>query len=73
MRKVAILSAFALSCCGPSREELARGQLLDAKGSEKVHLSGIGVVKIDSCEYVFYNPGYRSGVSIIHKANCKNH
>lgn len=34
------------------------------------------VQKIDGCEYIIimsYSGGQQSGVSIIHKANCKNH
>jgi len=82
MKQLTIIAALILTSCGPSREEMLRNP--DAyitkdgkfKNPDKLEPestpSGINTHTIDGCEYITYHR-FGPGVSIIHKANCKNH
>ncbi len=73
---LAIGILFTIASCGPSKEELERRQRLGTESPEKAYSysdtpTGISVIKIDGCEYVYCEVS--EGVSIVHKQNCKNH
>lgn len=37
------------------------------------YTSGVNLIKVDSCEYVFYRPSLNDGgAAIVHSGNCHN-
>ncbi len=83
MSLIFITLSVNLFSCGPSREELLAKGEIDKYGNRiesnsaqrqiatcRQVASGITIHIIDSCEYILVCD---NGVSIIHKANCKNH
>ena len=75
MKKLLLFIAIYLTGCGPSKEEKERQARLGKPSNSATvlssHASGISVIEIDHCEYVYCEVVY--GVAIVHKANCKNH
>jgi len=68
MKKVAVILTFLFGC---NESETQKQQNVKVYGSMSLDIK---VIKIDSCEYVIAQTGYRDGgVSITHKQNCKNH
>ncbi len=65
MRKYILLIAVALSSCAEPKQESKEPKIISVNNG----YSGLQVVEIDGCEYV-YNSQYQRAI-ICHKGNCK--
>lgn len=74
MKKTIVLlstiTVLFLFSCGPSREEMEKEQ---NQKSNTRYVGPVRIVTVDGCDYLIVNNGYKGGVSITHKYNCKNH
>lgn len=69
-----ILSVFFVVSCGVPESMKAPDYDEATVLTKRVNSTlDVSVIEVDGCEYVAIYGGYQTGVSIIHKANCKNH